>query len=390
MWLFSSLFVKNLIRTMKQTNISGRRLLLALLLCISLATVAQEQYWDGEIFSPKQELTLLFAGDLMQHQAQIDAARTAEGYDYSDCFLRVKDEITSADLAIGNLEVTLAGKPYRGYPQFSAPDSYLEAIKDAGFDILLTANNHCLDRRKKGLVRTIAMLDSLNIPYAGTYINQEERELRYPLLVEKNGFRIVLLNYTYGTNGIPVDTPNVVNYIHRETMERDIAKAKSMQPDALIACIHWGIEYRSLPEKTDRELASWLLEKGVDHIIGSHPHVVQPMEVVTDSVGARHLVVYSLGNYLSNMSKRATDGGLMVKLKLEKACDKVRLADCAYSMVWVSRPVISGKKNFRIYPAGIPTDSLNSVEKSKLNLFLQDSRKLFNTYNKGIEEYIFK
>ncbi len=341
-------------------------------------------------FPFKQQVSLLFVGDLMQHQAQIDAARTAEGYDYTDCFLRVKEEISRADIAIGNLEVTLAGKPYRGYPQFSAPDTYLHAIREAGFDVLLTANNHCLDRRKKGLERTIQMLDSLRIPYAGTYIDKVEREHRYPLLLEKNGIRIALLNYTYGTNGISVEAPNVVNYIDRTVMEQDIVKAKSLRPDVIIACMHWGIEYRSLPEKADRELAQWLLEQGVDHVIGSHPHVVQPMEVICDSVGEKHLVVYSLGNYLSNMSVRTTDGGLMVRLVLEKLGTKVRLADANYSLVWVSRPKISQKKNFRIYPSGIPKDSLNAMEQKKLEIFLKDSRKLFDKHNRGINEYILK
>lgn len=362
-----------------------------LVLCLCLSCMAVWGQWSGDtVLFPRQEVTLLFVGDLMQHQAQIDAARISNGYDYSDCFLQVKKEIEKANLAIGNLEVTLAGKPYRGYPQFSAPDEYLTAIKDAGFDVLLTANNHCLDRRKKGLERTIFMLDSLKIPYVGTYLNKEERERRYPLLVEKNGFRIALLNYTYGTNGIPVDTPNVVNYINKKVIEEDISKARAMNPDVLIACVHWGIEYKSLPEKTDKELAGWLLEKGVSHIIGSHPHVVQPIEVICDSVGEKHLVVYSLGNYLSNMSKRATDGGLMVKLTLEKSNNKVSLSDCGYSLVWVSRPAVSGRKNFRIYPSGVSTDSLNNVEKNKLNLFLEDSRTLFGKYNKGINEYIFK
>ncbi|EJX05497.1 Capsule synthesis protein, CapA [gut metagenome] len=147
-------------------------------------------------------------GDLMQHQAQIDAARTAVGtYDYSACFARVKEQIAQADVAIGNLEVTLGGKPYQGYPTFSAPDEYLLAIQEAGFDVLLTANNHCLDRGKPGLERTIQQLEAHNIPFAGTYRNVAERTQRYPLFIEKKGFRIALLNYTYGTNGIPVPSP---------------------------------------------------------------------------------------------------------------------------------------------------------------------------------------
>ena len=161
--------------------------------------------WHSVILSAQEKITLLFVGDLMQHDAQIKAARTPQGYDYSDCFKHLKEAISQADLAIGNLEVTLAGKPYRGYPSFSAPDEYLQAIKEAGFDILLTANNHCLDRRKKGLERTIHVLDSLQIPYVGTYINKNAREQLYPRIIQKNGFRIALLSYTYATNGIEAD-----------------------------------------------------------------------------------------------------------------------------------------------------------------------------------------
>lgn len=117
--------------------------------------------WFGLSLSAQDQISLLFVGDLMQHQAQIDAARQGDGYNYNDCFRHVKKEISEADMAIGNLEVTLGGKPYRGYPVFSAPDEYLYAIKEAGFDVLLTANNHCLDKGKLGLERTILMLDSL-------------------------------------------------------------------------------------------------------------------------------------------------------------------------------------------------------------------------------------
>ncbi|MEE1236266.1 MAG: CapA family protein, partial [Bacteroidaceae bacterium] len=114
-------------------------------------------------------LSLLFVGDLMQHQSQIDAAKRAEGYDYTASFLHVKDEIEKADIAIGNLECSLGGKPYAGYPCFSAPDEFLFAIHNAGFDMLNTANNHCLDRGSKGGIRTIQLLDSLSIPHLGTY-----------------------------------------------------------------------------------------------------------------------------------------------------------------------------------------------------------------------------
>ena len=371
-----------------------KTLLLSLLLCPILSCNSQPQVANDSIIvadtiQPKSTITLLFAGDLMQHQAQIDAARTGHSYDYKECFKHVKHEISKADVAIANLEVTLGGKPYAGYPAFSAPDEFLFDIKDAGFDILLTANNHCLDRGKHGLERTIMMLDSLSVDYLGTYINEEERSKKYPFLLEQNGFRIALLNYTYGTNGIPVTPPNIVNFIDKKVMEQDIEQAKLMQPDIIIANMHWGEEYVFLPSKEQVELTDWLLSKGVDHVIGSHPHVVQPMELRTDCItGAQNIVVYSLGNFISNMSKRGTDGGLMFKMTLEK--DSVaRVADCGYSMIWTDRPVISGKKNYVLYPINFPADSLNQASRNKLSIFAKDSKELFDKHNIGIKEYTF-
>ena len=338
----------------------------------------------------QERITLLFVGDLMQHDEQIKAAKTPTGYDYTDCFKHVKEEISRADIAVGNLEVTLGGKPYRGYPSFSAPDEFLYAIKDAGFDVLMTANNHCLDKGSKGLERTIMMLDSLNLPYAGTYINEEKRRERYPLLVEKNGFRIVFLNYTYGTNGLEPVSPRIVNYIDKEKMKEDIAVARRMRPDAIIACMHWGIEYRLLPEKVQKDLADWLLAQGVDHVIGSHPHVLQPMEVKKDvHTPAKHLVVYSLGNFISNMSKENTDGGAMVRMELVKYFDIVQMRSCDYSLIWTSRPFLSGKKNYEVYPAGYIGKPIDNKELIQMERFLKNARTLFDKNNKGIKEHIF-
>lgn len=339
---------------------------------------------------PKTDtLSLLFVGDLMQHQTQINAARSSNGYDYSSYFEYLKEEIQSVDWAIANLEVTLGGKPYKGYPAFSAPDEYLYAIRDAGFNVLITANNHCLDSGKKGLERTIRMLDSLNIPHAGTYATAEERENKYPLLLEKNNFRIALLNYTYGTNGLQVTSPNIVNYIDTTIIAKDILTSKEKNPDAIIACMHWGIEYVSLPNQEQKMLTDWLFKKGVTHIIGSHPHVVQPIEVRKDSLtGNKHLIVYSLGNFISNMSARRTDGGLMVKMELVKD-STVRLNNCEYSLVWTARPVLSGKKNHQLLPVNFPADSIPLKARNSLKIFTNDARSLFSKHNRDIKEYTF-
>ena len=363
------------------------------------------------VLSAQKRITLLFVGDLMQHQAHIDAARTPDGkYDYSSCFALVKEQISHADIAIGNLEVTLGGKPYRGYPTFSAPDEYLQAIKDAGFDVLLTANNHCLDRGKKWLERTIAQIDSLAIPYAGTYRNVAERTQRYPLFIRKKGFCIAILNYTYGTNGIKATPPNIVNYINKETILKDIHSAQAVRPDAIIACMHWGEEYQSLPNREQRELADWLLEQGVTHIIGSHPHVIQPMELREEG-NRQHAVVYSLGNFISNMSAANTDGGLIFTLQLEKyplpsnikplqgrlsysplpdsfipSFPFSRVTQCGYTLVWTARPTLTGGKNYILYPSYSPIDQLPQAARNRLNIFTKNSRKFLFKDNTGVCE----
>lgn len=339
------------------------------------------------LLQAQERLSLLFVGDLMQHQAQIDAARTSKGYDYTDCFKHVKEKISRADIAIANLEVTLGGKPYRGYPAFSAPDEFLFAVREAGFDVLLTANNHCLDRGTRGVNRTIQMLDSLQVLHTGTFADAEERAKSYPLVVEKNGFRLVLLNYTYDTNGLRPQEPVHVNYIHREEIKADILKARRMRPDVIIACMHWGVEYESLPARAEQELAEWLLSQGVDHVIGSHPHVIQPIEVRLDEkTPGRHLVAYSLGNFISNMSQRKTDGGLILEMELQRVAGITRLSDCRYSLVWTSRPVLSQKKNHEVYLPDCFSDSISNQEFRLMNRFVEDSRVLMEKHNIGIKE----
>lgn len=336
-------------------------------------------------------LTMLVAGDLMQHSPQITAARQSNGtYDYSDCFTHVKKEIQSADLAIVNFEVTLGGPPYKGYPCFSAPDEYLRAIIDAGFDVLTTGNNHCLDTGKKGLERTILMLDSLHVPHLGTYVDSAAREAAYPLLVEKNGFRIALLNFTYATNGLTVKAPNHVNYIDTVEIAADIQKAKAMEPDLIIAIPHWGIEYAMTPNKPDVQLADWLLEKGVDHVIGGHPHVLQPFERRNpEAENGGNIVAYSLGNFISNQSKPNTGIGSMIKLEFTKKGDSVVLDTCAYTLTWCSRPAVSGRRNYRVVPVATSDSLLNAADRTRRNTDAKTARQIFNRYNKNISEYTF-
>jgi poly-gamma-glutamate synthesis protein (capsule biosynthesis protein) len=276
-----------------------------------------------------QQVTLIFAGDAMQHQSQIDNAYREGKYDYSSYFQSVQPIVEAADIAVVNLEVTLGGKPYKGYPQFSAPDEYAVALHDAGFDIFLNANNHILDRFSKGLHRTLDVLDTLNIQHTGVFRNKEERENTYPLIVDKNGIRIAFLNYTYDTNGIKPAPKDYVNYIDRPQIQLDIEKAKAENADIIIANMHWGIEYKLVQNKEQENLAKFLLNEGVDIVMGGHPHVVQPTQVTADSTGTiSNVIVYSLGNFISGMTAPNTQRGKMVRIVLQKHYDTTTISTC--------------------------------------------------------------
>ena len=333
------------------------------------------------------KLSLLIAGDLMQHMPQIKAAQQSDGsYNYDECFAGIKDEVESADVAIANFETTLAGAPYSGFPKFSAPDDFLSGVVGAGFDIMLTANNHCVDTHRKGLERTLAMMDSMGVYHLGTYRNISEREKNYPFLIEKDGLRIVLLNFTYGTNGLPVPEPCYVNLMDTTEIAADLEKAKGMNPDVIIALPHWGIEYQTLPSKAQKDMAKWLLEHGVDHIIGGHPHVAQPIELLNNK---QNLIAWSMGNVVSNQSKPNTYGGYMVRLEFTKHDTLTVLSDHHYTLYWVSRPPDNGNRHgYRILPIDYPDTLLTAKEKTLRSAIRGSMRRLMKEHGKGeIKEY---
>jgi poly-gamma-glutamate synthesis protein (capsule biosynthesis protein) len=228
------------------------------------------------------------------------------------------------------------------------------------------------------------MLDSLQIAHCGVYRNAKEREERYPLIIEEKGVRIAILNYTYSTNGREIPTPMVVNLIDKENISNDIQAAKEMRPDAIIACMHWGDEYVSLPPARIKELSHWLIEQGVDHIIGNHPHVVQPIEIrKSESTPDKHVIAYSTGNLVSNMSLRRTDGGIMIAMKLRKILNYTRPLCVRYLLTWIAPKTNDGKRDFTIYPAATTEMKDWDFAEQKRRLFINDSRSLFEKHNKG-------
>ena len=188
------------------------------------------------------DVDFVFFGDAMQHAPQFEAARRGSTYDYSECFQYIEPDIKGADYAVVNLEVSLGGAPYTGYPCFSAPDEWAAQLQRSGFDLLLTANNHCLDRRDKGVVRTIEVLDRLGIPHIGTYVNSAARAKLLPYIETIKGLKVAFLDYTYGTNGIPIQKDVVVDYIDKKVIAADIAAARRAGGPGLWVEMHWGIE----------------------------------------------------------------------------------------------------------------------------------------------------
>ncbi len=322
-------------------------------------------------------LKLVFAGDIMGHDSQIASALqmgNSTTYDYHSCFMHIEPYIKNADIAIGNLEVTLAGPPYKGYPAFSSPDQLAQQLRHSGFDILVNANNHAIDRRKSGLERTLDVLDTLGLVQSGVFRDPADRARRYPLIVEKNGIRLALLNYTYGTNGIRVTPPNIVNYIDTLQVRKDLQKAATAEPDFIIALMHWGLEYQRTENSAQQELAEFLFDNGTDAIIGSHPHVVQPIRMMEGN----RLVAYSMGNMISNQRKRYTDGGILVEMTLEKS-DSTRLVDYGYLPVWVHKAATPRGTAFSLVPAATDSIHYESMgitpgDAKKMKLFLEDTR----------------
>jgi len=330
-------------------------------------------------------VTLFFVGDLMGHEPIINAAKIAnkDSFEYTHWFKYLTPTIEKYDFSFVNLEVTLAGAPYSGYPQFSSPDSYAEATKKAGLDFFITANNHCIDRGKIGLERTIDKLDEFKIPHTGTFKNEKERELKYPNIQLLNNKKIAILNYTYSTNGLKVESPNIVNLIDTSIIKKDILVAKLKNSDFILLTIHWGLEYERNYNSEQKKLAQWLCDKGVDAIIGMHPHVVQPMEILhpKDNPNKNVPVAYSLGNFISNQRARYKNGGIGVGLHLKIKKNEISFDQWEYVPIWVRLggkprgyypiPAFDYEKNEKSY-------ELDATETTQIKEFIYDTRSLLS------------
>ncbi len=278
-----------------------------------------------------QDITIKMSviGDIMCHGPNYKDAydATTKTYDFSTFFPQIKSYITDADIAIGNLETTFAGgnKAYSGYPTFNSPPELATNISEIGIDVLTTSNNHSLDTGYNGLVNTIDTLDQLGISHTGTFKSEEDQNKI--LIKDVNGIKIAFLSYTYGTNGIaiPKGKEYCINLIDKDLIKSQLDSAKALNPDVICVSMHWGIEYKIKQNSEQEELADFLFKNGADIILGSHPHVLEPMEKRTitmeDGTTKDGFVIYSLGNFMSAQKDKYTKDSIILDLQITKHSD---------------------------------------------------------------------
>ncbi|MHB9129887.1 MAG: CapA family protein [Armatimonadota bacterium] len=306
---------------------------------------------------PPTRITLAAVGDVLMHMTLVNAAHDAKAntYNFSPMFAPMVPYLTTADYATANLETCLAGeaKGYSGYPRFNTPASLAAQLKKVGFSMLSTANNHCLDMGYDGLVTTLKNLDAAGLPHIGTYRSTAEKAT--PFIADIRGVKVAFLNYTSMTNGIPVPKGKsyAVNYIDSGAITKEAQAARKQEADLVVAVLHFGTEYQRQPSDEQRKLATTLFANGVDVIIGAHPHVVQPIEKITvkrNGVPFTGVVVYSLGNFISNQRDRYRDSGIAVFLTIEKGQGKTVVQGVNYLPFWVQKRLAGGRAQYRVLP----------------------------------------
>ena len=279
---------------------------------------------------PLRSVRIRAVGDLITHQVQLDSARQADGsYDFHPQYARIAGVLADADYTIANLETTIGRKDnraYSGFPNFNTPESLLDTLKDAGIDFLTLANNHILDRGFEGLQLTVDNVARRGFDYAGA--NRTPEEKARTVVVDAGGVRVGMLCYTEMTNGMPKKKDKSparqygVNYMGDADFSEDVRRLREAGAEVVIALPHWGVEYRREPTERMQSDARRLVAAGVDVVLGSHPHMVQPvttLTVVTESGEVRRgLVAYSLGNFISNQGKRYTDSGILLDFTLQE------------------------------------------------------------------------
>lgn len=314
------------------------------------------------VSDPISTITLVAAGDSLMHNTQIWSGKQLDGsYNFDTFFREVKPLIEAGDYSSTCFEAPMAGPEtgYTGYPLFNSPDAAAEAFKDAGFDMLVTANNHLLDRGYRGAIRTLQVIETSGLDTLGAY---QTAEASHDFLIKDlQGIRVGYLGYTYGTNGLPIpaEHPYLINLLDRDRILEDITTLKP-QVDVLVLVLHWGVEYSPQPTLEQQNLAREFCAAGADVILGSHPHVIQTMEIIPQ--GDRNcFVIYSMGNFISHQRGLERNSGIILQIQYSKnhATGRTVLDKVEYIPTFSHSYSERGKMYFRVVPV---EDTINRIE----------------------------
>lgn len=298
-----------------------------------------------EVIPEDITINMTVAGDILCHNTNFWDAYVAEldDYDFSYSFEDIKKYFDNADVAIGVLETNFAGRDigYTNYPLFNSPEHLATDLKELGFDILGTANNHCLDKGFSGMVSTLEELDKAGIDHVGTYATEEDSK-EY-LIKDVKGIKMAFLTYTYGTNGIPIPTGKEfsVNITDKEKILADLENVKKENVDVICVNMHWGDEYSLKPNSNQKDLADFLFENGVDLILGSHTHCLEPMEKRTitmeDGTTKDGFIIYSLGNFMSGQKHENSRQSVILDIQLTKngETNKISVDSVTYTPIYM-------------------------------------------------------
>ncbi|MGI6161170.1 MAG: CapA family protein [Christensenellales bacterium] len=307
--------------------------LLALLLALMIVALPS--------FALAAAVRVKAVGDIMCFTTQIGLAKTSSGYNFNRFFNDITPVLSDADLTIGNLETPVSSTSKfaaTSNPTFNAPKEFLSALKEAGFDMVSTANNHSFDCRLEGLYETLDALDSYGIAYSGTARNRAEKET--PLIIEKEGISFGFTAWSQHDNGNSHYAPSdirkdVFNRLSADGVREDVVRLRNGGADIVIALVHWDKEHQNAPTAATRAMATTLFRNGVDIMLGAHSHCLQPVEMrtMTDIDGrvSRRLVAYSLGNFISNMGGINVETAMILNLEFEKHFDYVDLTGATYT-----------------------------------------------------------
>ncbi len=333
-------------------------------------------------------ISISVVGDLMCHSPQFEYARVnADSFNFNPEFDSIKPYLKSSDFVFGNLETVAAGttKNYSGYPAFNTPDDFIRAIQAAGFTMLMTSNNHAFDRGANGVLRTISVIKNSGLDYDGTFTSERDRDsIR---IFNLKGIKVAFLAYTYGVNmnNVPKAKSYLINLIDTTLIKRDIDAARNDGDEVVLVYYHFGTQYRRMPDEFQKQIVDKTIQYGADIIIGSHPHVIEPVNFFKTNHAKLDsgFVAYSLGNFVSNQRWRYADGGMVLKIFLTKnfKTDSIFISKVAYLPTWVFKGIVNGKNEFIILPAQEASKQdypsfLTSNDRQKMEQAFEDTKEM--------------